>query len=132
MTHYPHIQGQCKACGFLYDLYYGLGCPACKIAEHQELMEFREKLCKAKAAVDAEQAELGDEAFDMLQGQRARITPDDYYRPSFRIPYRYAELEPMRTEDDWKEIRWLEEHVANAKEPVLRNIPALGPKEPRQ
>jgi hypothetical protein len=25
----PHIQAQCSSCGFLYDLKFGLSCPAC-------------------------------------------------------------------------------------------------------
>jgi hypothetical protein len=25
----PHIQAQCSSCGFLYDLKFGISCPAC-------------------------------------------------------------------------------------------------------
>ena len=44
----PHIQAQCSSCGFLYDLKFGLSCPACngigvcwaRLVSQQEAQEY--------------------------------------------------------------------------------------------
>jgi hypothetical protein len=88
----PRLRGACNKCGFIFDLYFGLDCPACRTLAVQEAFKPVDSLRTALGIGLQPDAEL--EGVWHWHGER--------YRPA-----------PEKTEEDMAEIAWLNQNIWN-------------------